>query len=268
MTEKLLLYFDDTGSRDPDRSTFDAERHDAMDCFGLGGFLIAQEDVDAAVLAHRAFCQEHDLTYPLHSWAIRGGRGNFAWLKTPEKARDFFPALDDFLVSLPITAIACIVHRPGYVARYKDAYQERLWYMCKTAFSILIERSAKCAEQRERKLEVFHEATGKKEDRQLIQYMRELKTQGLPFSAATSEDYGPLKPEDFKRIVLGEPQRGTKKNPMLQISDLVLYAMAKAAYVPSYRPYLALKNAGKLIDSHLSAEEIASRGIKLSCFDS
>jgi hypothetical protein len=41
---------------------------------------------------------------------------------------------------------------------------------------------------------------------------------------------------------------------MIQIADLVLFAMAKVAYQPSYRPFAALKAAGKLIDCLLPAD--------------
>ena len=46
MSEEILLFFDDTGSRNPDHSIKE-KRNDKMDCFGLGGILIKEEDVDA-----------------------------------------------------------------------------------------------------------------------------------------------------------------------------------------------------------------------------
>lgn len=82
-----------------------------------------------------------------------------------EEARDgrtLFQALEGFLLSLPILGVACVIHRPGYVARYQDRYKEALWYMCKTAFSILIERAAKFADEQDRFLEVVFEGAGKK----------------------------------------------------------------------------------------------------------
>ncbi|CAG1012369.1 hypothetical protein RHIZO_04239 [Rhizobiaceae bacterium] len=54
---------------------------------------------------------------------------------------------------------------------------------------------------------------------------------------------------------------------MMQIADLFLYPMAKGGYDPTYRPYRALKESGRLIDAHLSPERIPSLGIKYSCFD-
>ena len=93
---KFHLYFDDTGNRDPDKFTYAShERDDQMDCFGLGGILIKEDDIDKIIQAHKTFCSAHNISYPLHSWSIRGGRGKFGWLKTPEKAGIFMAALED-----------------------------------------------------------------------------------------------------------------------------------------------------------------------------
>lgn len=265
---KYHLYFDDTGSRDPDKAPHaPEEREDKMDCFGLGGIVIKEDNIDEIIQTHKAFCREHNITYPLHSWAIRGGRSKFGWLKTPEKAGIFLAALEEYLLSLPIITIACVVHRPGYVARYKEKYQERLWLMCKTAFSILIERAAKYVDDQGGVMEIYFEQSSKNEDRAIIQYMSDLKTNGLDFSEKTSQSYTPFTPEDFRRLCLGKPYRKTKKTPMIQIADLVLFPMAKGGYDPSYRPYAKLKEAGKLIDCHFHEDDIPLRGVKYSCFD-
>lgn len=238
-----------------------------MDSFALGGVLIREEDIDAVVEKYKTFCRAENITYPLHSSPIRGGRGNFGWLKNPEKAVAFMTALEDFILGLPIVTLACVVNRPGYVARYKEKYKERLWLMCKTAFSIMTERAAKFADERGRKLEIYFEESGKKEDRDIVRYIRSLKTEGAPFSEGTSGPYRPLSADDYRRIILGEPRRRTKKTPMIQVADLVLYPMVKGRYDPAYRPYQKLRDAGKLIDSHVRAEDIPARGIKYSCFD-
>ena len=267
MPEKYLLYFDDTGSRDPDRNAC-IPRHDKMDCFGLGGILIKEEDIEAILQKHKSFCAEWNIDYPLHSSKIRGGQGKFGWLKKPENAGLFFPALEEFLLSLPFVGIACVIDRPGYVARYKESYDESLWYMCKTAFCVLAERASKFADDHGRQLEILFEETGTREDRDIIQYVRILKREGTPFNPETSGVYTPLSAGDYRRIILGEPRRKTKKVPMIQIADLVLYPMAKGGYDPNYRPYKKLKESGKLIDCLLTEDQIPLRGIKYSCFDS
>ena len=58
---------------------------------------------------------------------------------------EFLPKLEEFLVGFPLMGIAAIVDRPGYVASYAERYEGRPWRMDKTAFTILIERSAKYA---------------------------------------------------------------------------------------------------------------------------
>ncbi|MGP4686728.1 DUF3800 domain-containing protein [Agrobacterium pusense] len=259
------LFLDDTGSRDPDHDLAE-QRRDRMDCFGLGGILIKEEDIEEVKQRHKAFCEAHSITYPLHSHKIRGGRGDFGWLKKPENARIFFPELDKFILDLPVIGIAAIVDRPGYVERYRELYSERLWLMCKTSYSILIERAAKFAESQGRALRVFFEESGKHEDRDIIHYAKLLKTEGMPFSTATSSGYASLSSEDFRRVVRGEPKRRTKATVMLQIADLMLYPMAKGGYEPTYKPYVDLIAAGKLIDALLPAPERSGLGIKYSCF--
>lgn len=263
---ELHLYLDDSGSRDPDHVPV-LDRRDRMDCFALGGILINEEDVAGLIGEHRRFCERHGITYPLHSHAIRGGRGDFGWLKKPEAAHAFLGDLETFLTNLPVLGIATVIHRPGYVLRYREKYQERLWLMCKTAYSILIERAAKHAERQGRVLRVFFEETGKAEDRALISYTKELKAQGMPFDGSNSAGYGSLTAADFKRLVMGEPKRRTKATPMMQIADLYLYPMAKAGYDPAYRPYRHFVEHRKLIDAVLAPEERASLGIKYSCFN-
>jgi len=243
------------------------ERQDGMNWFGLGGILVKGEEDDAVYQSHKAFCKEWDIDYPLHSSTIRGRRKRFAWLSDPEKAGYFMPALRELLVSLPYVAVGVIIDRPGYFRRYQLAHCDGLWHMDKTAFSILIERAAKFADLKNRKLEVVFEESGKLEDRAIIEYMASLKLDGQPFNPDSMSSYEPLQAADFKRIVLGEPRRKRKVLPQLQIADLVLYPIAKSRYDSTYRPYLELKDAKKLIDDHLPENLQAHCGIKYSCFD-
>lgn len=170
-------------------------------------------------------------------------------------------------MGLPIIVVGTIVDRQGYVARYKERYNEKLWLMCKTAFSIMVERTAKYVDEQGGILEVYFEESGKKEDRAIVSYLRELKEQGLPFDAGGAAAYAPFTGEDFSRVIKGRAQRRTKKTPMLQVADLVLYPLAKAGYDPSYKPFMTLKERGRLLDCHIAPETISERGIKFSCFD-
>ena len=163
--------------------------------------------------------------------------------------------------------IAAVIHRPGYVARYSEEYEGRLWSLDKTAFSILIERSAKYASSKRRRLREFFEQSGKHEDRDIITFMRELKVDGMPFDFDRSAAYGRLEAAQFRDLVLGDPRHQTKKSPMLQIADLYLFPMAKAGYESNYKPYIALLEADRLIDAHLPRDDRPLLGIKYSCFD-
>ncbi|TIR50661.1 MAG: DUF3800 domain-containing protein [Mesorhizobium sp.] len=263
---EIHLYIDDSGSREPDKEP-QQKRRDEMDYFALGGILINEEDIDELFTRHKEFCATHGITYPLHSWAIRGGRENFGWLKKPEAAHAFLGDLEKMLTSLPVLGIAAVIDRPGYVARYRDKYQDQLWFMCKTAYCILIERAAKYARSQSRQLRIFYERAGKAEDRDLIAYTRALKKEGMPFDGGNSAGYQSLTAEQFRETVRGEPRGRTKATPMMQIADLFLYPMAKGGYDPSYRPYRVLMESKRLIDAHLPAEAVATLGIKYSCFD-
>lgn len=265
MSNEIHLYFDDTGSRQPDHHP--EKRNDGVDCFGLGGFLINEEDKPAVRDAHRDFCANWNIDYPLHSTKIRGSRGTFGWLQESKIKNEFLRELNNFLLNLPILGIGSIIHRPGYVKRYRESYVGRTWEMDKTAFMILVERSAKYAKSKNRFLKIHFEKAGKSEDRDIISYAKDMKTAGLPFDSSTSKRYGALTEKDLKRIIRGEPQRLTKNDPLMQIADLYLWPMAKAGYDENYGPYRKLMDAGRLIDARLSVEDCPLLGIKYSCFD-
>jgi len=136
------LYIDDSGSRRPDRTERSA-RKDGMDYFALGGILINEEDIAGLLEVHRRFLAKWKIDGPLHSTRIRGRRGEFSWLGTdPARENDFLTELETMILNLPVVALACVIDRPGYVARYRGKYSEP-WLLCKTAFAILVERGAK-----------------------------------------------------------------------------------------------------------------------------
>ncbi len=135
------------------------------------------------------------------------------------------------------------------------------------AFCDLVERSAKYARSNGRRLRIFFEASGKREDRDIVAYMRELKQKGLPFDGLNVAAHRSLTADEFRKLILGEPKRRAKNAPLIQIADLYLYPMAKAGYDSSYKPYRALMMAGRLIDAVLLPEERSVFGIKYSYFD-
>lgn len=263
---RFYFYADDSGSRFPDRDS--TPRNDGIDCFALGGILIAADDRAALQAAHLAFCSRWNIDYPLHSTAIRGKRNNFAWLGAdPEKERRFLNDLESFLLSLPVVGFAAVIDRAGYNQRYKEKYGDQRWWMCKTAYTILVERVCKYVDSNNGTLSIRFEQTGKAEDRALIGYAKDMKRQGAPFDANTSGHYAALTPADYKRIIESDPERVTKSSPAVQVADLFLYPMLKAGYDPTYQPWQNMLAAGKVIDAMLREEDRAWLGIKYSCFD-
>jgi hypothetical protein len=268
MTNELHLYFDDSGSRNPDSEAI--TRRDGIDCFALGGILVQEENIGSIIIKHREFCNKWNVTEALHSTKIRSRQKAFAWLgkeENQQKSQEFLSELEMLMVDLPFTIIACAIHRPGYKARYKDKYNNDIWMMCKTAFTILAERSVKYAIHNERKLRIFFEESGRDADRAILTYAKELKTEGMYFDPKNSAAYMELTAENFKINWLGEPQRLTKKSAMIQLADLVLYPIIKGRYDPTYRTYQSLKSKLKLVDCVLDPDKISQMGIKYSCFD-
>lgn len=262
---RVHLYIDDSGVRRPDHNPKEPDPT-GMDYFALGGILIAEDAVGALIQAHDAFMAKWQISAPLHSTRIRGRRGAFAWLgSSGDLGNDFLTDLEALILSLPITTIACVIDRPGYVGRYKDQYKEP-WLLCKTAFAILVERAAKFARDKDSNLEIFFEQSGQREDRAIQSYARALELEGMPFNVDASADYQGLRPDDFKSIIIGQPKRVTKAVPMIQIADLVLYPMVKGGYDSSYRPYEKLMESGLIIDAQLALDQRANRGVKYSCF--
>ena len=261
----IHLYIDDSGTRRPDHEP--EPRTDGMDHFALGGILVAEADIASLLGAHHALIQKWKIEKPLHSTKIRGKRGAFAWLGTDEKkAAEFMGELEHMVLSLPVVGIACVIDRPGYNARYKEKYPEP-WMLCKTAFAILVERAAKFAARNESALEIYYEGAGKTEDRAIEEYAKALRSEGMPFDQGNSAGYQNLTASDFKRILNGEPNRVTKKVPMIQIADLILYPLAKSGYDRGYEPYKKLMAASRVIDAILAEGDAATLGVKYSCFD-
>ncbi len=263
----FYLYIDDSGSRFPDSAEV-ADRRDEMDCFALGGILIALNDKVYVKEKYIAFCEKWNISYPLHSTKIRGMRGDFSWLNdSGKKYKDFMEDLQKLLVEIPVIGFAAVIHRPGYNERYKEKYGENRWWMCKTAYSILLERVTKYVVSQGGTFEVCFEEVGTKENNAIIEYTKKLKVEGHPFSKETSNKYESLSCEVFKNTILGDARRKKKSNLFIQLADLYLYPMVKRKYDPFYLPWLVLFKNKKIIDSIVSEENCALLGIKYSCFD-
>lgn len=261
------LYLDESGTRHPDHNS-SIPSH-GKDWFAVGGLLIDDEDRDQATATVRAFRDRWPQlgTSPLHSHEIRGGHKNFTWLKANEVDRaQFLGDLSALLLGLPVLGIACVIDRPGHNARYKEQYSETRWQLCKTAFAITVERAVKRCIQRGRKLRVYVERSGKIEEAMLKGYYQDLKNGGHWFSESTAAKYAPINADEYKSCLYDFKVK-TKESLLMTIADLYLWPMCIGGYDLSNKPYLSLRDAGKLIDCHLSPSDIDTMGIKYSCFE-
>lgn len=262
------LYIDESGSRLPDNEPGQVAPH-GRDWFSIGGVLINDEDEDQAradIAAFRSAWPQLGEA-PLHSHEIRSRQKNFLWLEEDEGvAKRFLDELTALMLSLPVIGISCVIDRPGYNARYKELYKENRWQLCKTAFAIAVERATKLCQERDRKLRVYVERSGKTEERMLKSYYDTLKQQGHWFNETEASRYAPLEAAVYAKC-LYEFRVKHKTSPLMTIADLYLWPMCIGGYHLSNKPYQALKAAGKLIDSHVKPEEVLSRGIKYSCFE-
>lgn len=267
MVEVLSLYIDETGSRNPDHDArpFNPDKPNA---FAIGGVIIKDEDEDEARKLYSDFCAKWEIDYPLHSTDIRNYKDKFCWLgqQGASKTQQFMGELGQLMLDMPVIGIACVIDRPGYDARYKERYDNERWKLCKTAFTITVERATKYAIAQGRKLNVFPERVNGPEDSWQQRYFDDMKAKGLPFDASASQDYQPLSAEDF-RNTLYDYKTKRKSSPMAQLADLYLWPMRTSGYNQMYLPYKVLRENQKLIDCVISVDRIDTEGIKYSCFE-
>jgi hypothetical protein len=259
------FYMDDSGARAPNHVplVLDTSR---PDYFALGGVIVADEDVESIKRLHAEFCTRWGITYPLHSVDIRHGRKKYGWLRADREKHDRFMAdLEGFVLGLPIVALACVIDRPGYDARYREQYGRRQWHLCETAFSIAVERACKFAHRSGRRLRVYPEKSNPSDDARLTRYYRQLRANGPPFAAEGTARYLGLSAAQCEDI-LCEIDFKTKQNPLVQVADLALWPLVISGY-KDYYPHRAMVAAGRVIDCVLPSDECSHAGVKYSCFE-
>jgi hypothetical protein len=228
--------------------------------------LILEEDERKVRASHAQFSDRWGLTYPLHSVDIRAGAKNFAWLR--RGSMDYEPFMRDLtrmLTTAPVTALACVMDRPGYDRRYRELYPRRMWHLCRTVFSIAVERAAKYARSLGRSLRIFPEKSARDDEQRIRTYYVDLLTRGLPFDTFASAEYAPLLAAEFKETLIELRFKG-KSSPPMQLADLYLWPIAMHRYGRGGLPYERFQEAGTLIESKLRPNMIASCGTKYSCF--
>jgi hypothetical protein len=263
--EVYCLYVDDSGTRHPDHVPL---KPGDVNWFGLGGILINERDEDLVRAAHGALYSRWPQlgSAPLHSHEIRMSKGTFSFLHAdPTKREQFMADLSRFIVEAPVLGHACVIHRPGYMARYAALYGERRWLLCKTAFSVLLERAVKFVTAKSARLRVHVEKTDKDTDARMAAYYKELRATGMPFAPDTSSKYRPLGGSELSHG-LYDLKFKNKSSPLIQLADLYLWPICKSGY-GSIRPFTALRESNRLIDCVLDDTTRPEQGIKYSCFD-
>lgn len=263
----LNLYLDDSGTRHPSRKPGRLPAH-GRDWFALGGILVRDADEEAARDLHAAFVTKWQVEAPLHSSEIRSQNEGFLWLrgKTDEERNAFYEELYCLMRDAPVTGVACVIDRPGYNARYEEMYRENRWMLCKTAFSVVVERSAKFAIANDQRLRILPEKCNKAEDGLLRSYYKELKDEGLPFNDKNSDKYAPLTKEQFGHT-LYDLRFKAKSSPMAQLADLYLWPICMGGYHLGNRPYQRLLTDGKLIECQIPEADHSKLATKYSCFE-
>jgi Protein of unknown function (DUF3800) len=261
--EEFALFLDESGSPKPNPK-------DAAPFFAMGGILVKRADEALIQSEVEEFKNRWDISQdtPLHGNEIRSKKKRFAWLGklSPAEQQDFMEDLTETIIKCPITVHACVISRSGYHNRYLEQYGQNTWEMMKSAFSILIERSAKYAARQNGAIMVYYEKAGKTEDKLLEQYFRDLRTAGNPFSPETSSKYAPLDASALSDSLRGI-EGGTKRRAELQIADICLYPVVRSKDQPENRAFVSMREHNLLVDCRLKPDDINSLGIKYYCFD-
>lgn len=264
---RLIYYMDETGNRHPDKKS--TQERAGRDWFGLGGYLLINEDKVAVRELHRQFCDEWDIKHPFHMTDMQAAKKKFAWLgRLTDKERSrFWEEYKDMISSIPALGAGCIISRPGYVERgYLNSFPDSKWLLCRSAFDITVERAAKYARHLGVKLDVVFEADGPI-NATMKGYFQNLKTNGLNFDTTNSAKYGPLSQSEFAET-LGTIEYKAKASPYLQIADSYIYAIARGKYDRHYGVYCRLRDRKRIMNFALSDNDmIKAMGVKYYCFD-
>ena len=265
-SNKLCLYLDDSGTRNPDKKQGKKPKH-GQDWFSIGGFLINEQDINVFENSHDEFCKKWNITAPLHSSEIRACSGKFSFIGKldQEKRNEFFKDIHDLVCEAPIRLVACVIDRPGYKNRY-DKYGVDKWNLCKTAYSIVLERACKVAAKEQRRLNVNIERCDKKTDKVIKGYHEDLKASGMPFDNSNAGKYRPLTAENFSNI-LYDLKFKRKTSRLTQLADLCLWPICIGGYDKDNLSYKRLVKDKKIIDFHIKDDEVEELGVKYSCWE-
>lgn len=265
MKRTFHFYMDDSGTRHPDLK--DQGNKNQPNWFGLGGVIVDESNEEELKRKILDFKTKWGIETPLHSCNIRQRNGDFAWMKADaRRSQSFLDELTTLLVEAPVIGHGCVIDRPSYNRRYKDKYGNDRWSLCNTAFTIAVERAAKYAMSKDARLRVFVENSSRPDELKLKSYYENLKGNGNPFDPENSKAYKPLHRDDLSKTLFDFKVK-KKSSPIMQLADLYLYPICKGGYDRQDKAYRCLCENQKLIDQHLNEHDVATLGIKYSCFD-
>jgi hypothetical protein len=147
---------DETGNRLPDKKP--DKGREKKDWFAFGGYIIAREDEPAARAEWQSMVDKWRIRHPFHISDMLNERKKWSWLgnMTEDQRTEFWSDYRAFLSSVPAIGQACVIDRPGYVARgYLEKHGASRWLLCRTAFDIAVERAVKYARHDGRRLRII-----------------------------------------------------------------------------------------------------------------
>ncbi|MET4065924.1 hypothetical protein ABID58_000698 [Bradyrhizobium sp. S3.2.6] len=264
----IHLYIDETGSRHLDRPGAQAKH--GFDWFAIGGLLVDQEHEDGTKQRLQTFLARWpQIRSPLHFTDMRAEKKGFSWLgRVGDETRTrFWSEYKMLLAAAPVAGTACVIDRPGYAARgYGKRIGEEKWLLCRSAFDIILERAAKYAKHRGRRLRVYYERADPDTDARVEDYFRNIKAKGLAFDEKNSAKYNPMKPDEFAHLLLDITGKD-KSNKMMQVADTYLYSITRGSYERKFDIYRRLLESGRLVTSQVPGAMAANLGIKTYCFE-
>lgn len=263
----LIFYMDESGNRNPDKKADETRK--GRDWFGFGGYIADSADEGDIKSAHAAIAQKWGVKAPFHITEMLAAKGRHSWIgRLSEVDRErFWSDYKSFLAALPVLGLACVIDRPGYVARgYLEKHGSSRWLLCRSAFDIAIERAAKYAISKEKKLSVVFESDPPINET-VKGYFQNLKNNGLEFDPANSGKYQPLSKEEFAST-LSTIEYKQKSSTMLQIADSYIYSLSRGKYDRLFPIYRRLRDAKRIMEFALGdVEKIKAMGCKYYCFD-
>lgn len=265
---EMTFYMDETGNRQPDKKA-DKSR-EGRDWFALGGFLINREDEEATKWRRDELALELGARSPFHITDMLAEGSRFSWLGrlSEKERRSFWTRYQEFLCDIPVIGLACVISRPGYVARgYIEQHGDQKWLLCRSAFDIAVERAVKFARSQGRQLRIVFESDPPF-DPIMKGYFANLKVHGLAFDGERSDKYLPLSAEEFGETLTTVESRA-KSNRLLQLADSYVYAIARGRYERKFSIWRDLCDHGRIANFALGgdADKIRSMGIKYYCYD-